>query len=58
MNTKFTNKDMGSALGLPVGIVLVWIIGMLINPKLVPSEVATAIGSICSFAVAYFIRER
>ena len=55
MNTKFTNKDLGSALGLPVGVILVWIIS---GVKPVPAEVATAIGSLCSFLAAYFIRER
>lgn len=56
MNTKFTNKDVGVALGLPIGIVLVWILKMFVPD--VPGEVQTAIGSICSFAVAYFIKEK
>ena len=54
MNKKLTNKDVGSAVGLPIGVVLVWLIGMAV---VVPPEVATAIGSICSFGVAYLIKE-
>ena len=55
INTRPTKKDAASALGLPIGIVTVWIISMFV---VVPLEVATAIGSISSFVVAYFIKER
>ena len=55
MNTKFTNKDIGVALGLPVGVVATWILEMFVE---VPPNVAAAIGSICSFGVAYLIKEK
>jgi hypothetical protein len=52
---KFTAKDAGSALGLPVGIILTWIISKF-TPA--PIEIGAAIGSICSFGAAYFIKGR
>ena len=67
MNAQFTNKDVGTALGIPIGIVLVWILDMVFvylgpgpsgSVMAVPAPVASAIGSISSFAVAYFIKER
>ena len=54
-NAKPTNKDVASALGLPAAVILTWIIGMF---TVVPQTVAVAIGSICSFVAAYFVREK
>lgn len=47
----------GLAGGLPVGVVVVWLLQAFILPanKPMPVEVAVAVGSICSFIVAYFI---
>ncbi len=55
VNTKFTNKDAGSAVGLPAGIILTWLISSFTD---VPTEVGAAIGSISSFVAAFFIREK
>jgi hypothetical protein len=57
----------GAVIGIPAGIVLVWVLNTFIfpfispdvaNPITVPGEVAAAIGSILSFLASYFVKER
>lgn len=47
----------GLAGGVPMGIVVVWLLQAFVLPanKPMPLEVATAIGALCSFVVSYFI---
>jgi hypothetical protein len=53
----------GAVVGIPTGIVLVWVLETFVLPALgynnpIPGEVAVAIGSILSFIASYFIKER
>jgi len=51
----------GAVIGIPGGIVVVWVLETFVLPATavpIPGEVAAAIGSILSFAAAYFVRER
>lgn len=51
----------GAVIGIPAGIILVWVLERFVLPSTavpIPGEVASAIGSILSFLVAYFVRER
>ena len=53
---KPTRKVTAAGLGLPVAMVLVWILQA--SGVAVPPEISAAIGSIISFALAYMIREK
>lgn len=57
-SAKPTRKVTGGAvIGIPVGVILVWILERLgVGP--IPGEVAAATGSILSFLAAYFLKER
>lgn len=46
----------GVAIGLPLAVVLVWLVGL--TGTEVPAEVATALGSIISGLIGYFMPER
>ena len=57
----------GAAIGIPSGIVLVYILNTFLmplvspaggDPVTIPGEVAAAIGSILSFIASYFVKER
>lgn len=50
----------GAVIGMPTGVVLVWVLQTFILPKEVvpiPGEVSVALGSIISFIVSYFVKE-
>lgn len=57
----------GAVIGIPAGVLLVWILNTLVlpaaspdiaNPIIIPGPVRSAIGSILSFIASYFVRER
>ena len=53
---KPTRKVAAAGVGLPVALILVWI--LQVNGVKVPPEISAAIGSIISFALAYMIRDK
>lgn len=53
----------GAAIGIPAGILLIWVAETFILPFVgyhepIPNDVAAAIGSILSFVASYFLREQ
>lgn len=46
----------GAVIGIPVGIVLVWLLSTYGGAQ-IPDVVSAAIGSICSFVASYFVRD-
>jgi len=47
----------GIAIGIPLGIIVVWLIQTVAKMQ-VPAEVGAAIGSIMSFAASYLIPDK
>lgn len=46
-----------ATVGLPAGVLIAWALEQLLGQP-VPAEIASAIGTLCSFAAAYMTRER
>jgi hypothetical protein len=58
-NVPTRKVGLGLVAGLPVGVVVVWLLKTYVISAStpMPEEVAVAIGSICSFIISYIIPE-
>lgn len=61
-NSWVPERKVGAGLGVGamLGVVIVWVLNTFALPQEhpVPGQIGAAIGSICSFAVAYFLPAR